>query len=92
MGLCSESKINLQVRREVNEASLSVMTRGRELPVHGIGWRETPASRHSELRGGDRKEARKAHIVKGGRETPRDRNKGSHLHTFTEHTSKFYCK
>lgn len=56
------------------------------------GWRETPASRHSELRGGDRKEARKAQIVKGGRETPRDRNEGSHLHTFTKHRSKFSCK
>lgn len=84
--------INLQARREVNEASLSAMTGAVSCLCVEAGWRETPASRHSELRGGDRKEARKAQIVKGGRETPRDRNKGSHLHTFTEHRSKFYCK
>lgn len=34
-------------------------------------WRETPASRHSELTGGDREEAKKVAIVQGGRHIQR---------------------
>lgn len=44
-------------------------------------WKETPVSKHSELSGGDREEAGKAEIVKGGGETSRNRNKSSHLYT-----------
>lgn len=71
LGLLSDSKINPQAGREVNQVSpATVITWGRELPADAR-CRETPASRHGELRGGGREEAGKEG------EPARARNKGS---------------
>lgn len=73
-----------------------MITWGRELPADGKPveaprWRETPASRHSELSGGDREEARKVGIVKGGRDIQRQEQRqpfvsshGAHIYVLLQ--------
>lgn len=73
-----------------------MITWGGELPAGDRSsgssrWRETPASRHRELSGGDREEARKVGMAKGGRDSqtqeqrqPFVRSHRAHIHVLLQ--------